>query len=321
MLVFDGHSDLLYDVTRRRLLGERCVLDRCHEAALRRGGVAGLLLALWSGTGQEGFWPEPNSPQSRLEQMLSCTRAEQQECSSIALVKSWKEAETARAKGQIAAFLGIEGMDGIGRDLSALDRLYQAGVRTGMLTWNGENALASGVSGTGGLTTLGRQAVRRMQGLGMLLDVSHLNEAGFWDVMGETQGPILASHSNCRALCDVPRNLWDDQLRAIRDTGGLVGLNAYAGFVHPDPQRQTVEQLALHAAHLVEVMGISHVACGFDFCGYMGSGNESAAGLAEAGEIPRFFSCLQRLGMTRREQEAIAWGNLCRLLQDLKEES
>ena len=82
-----------------------------------------------------------------------------------------------------------------------------------------------------------------------------------------------------------------------------------------------MEQLALHAAHLAEVMGISHVACGFDFCGYLGPGNESAAGLSEAGEIPGFFACLRRLGMTRGEQEAVAWKNVRRLLQDLPDES
>ena len=86
----------------------------------------------------------------------------------------------------------------------------------------------------------------------MLVDVSHLSDGGFWDVMELAQGPVIASHSNCRALCDVRRNLTDDQLRAIRDTGGVVGLNAFHGFVHAEPRQQTAETLALHAAHMAE---------------------------------------------------------------------
>lgn len=104
----------------------------------------------------------------------------------------------------------------------------------------------------------------------MLLDVSHLNDAGFRDVISMAHGPVIASHSNCRALCAVPRNLTDDQLRAIRDTGGIVGLNVHHAFVHEDPAQQTAQMLARHAVHMAEVMGVEHVACGFDFCEFSG---------------------------------------------------
>ena len=100
----------------------------------------------------------------------------------------------------------------------------------------------------------------------MVPDVSHLGERSFRDLLEVSQGPVIASHSNCRALCDVRRNLTDEQLRAIRDRGGVVGLNSYHGFVHADREQQTVETLARHAAHMAEVMGPEHVGCGFDFC-------------------------------------------------------
>lgn len=109
-----------------------------------------------------------------------------------------------------------------------------------MLTWDEENALATGVQGDAdrGLTETGRRAVRRIQEKGMVMDVSHLNEKSFWGVMDVTAGPVIASHSNAKALCDVPGNLTDEQLRAIRDTGGVVGLNAYCRFVDANPDRQ-----------------------------------------------------------------------------------
>ncbi len=284
-MIFDGHSDLLYDVARRRLAGETRVLERRHLDRLRRGGIEGLVLALWYGRGQgQTFWeavPGAESASHRLEVLLACAQAEFAECPWLAVVRTAKEAEAARAAGKIYAFLAIEGMEALERP-EDLDRLASLGLRLGMLTWNEENRFAAGAAQdpARGLTDLGRRALRRMEDLGILTDVSHLNDGGFWEVLRLARGPVAASHSNCRRLCDVPRNLTDEQLRAIRDSGGVVGVNAYNNFVHQDPERQTAGTLALHAAHMAEVMGVEHVACGFDFCEFMGSpGNEAARGL------------------------------------------
>lgn len=319
-MVFDGHSDLLYDVTRRRLAGEDHVLERCHLDRLRHGGVEGLALALWtSAAGGETFWAdvsEARTDADRTEIMMACARAEFAECPWLAVVRTAEEAKQAGAEGKLYAFLAIEGMAAIGEDLGGIDHYHRFGARIGMLTWNEENRLATGAGGDpcSGLTELGRQAVRRMQDLGMLVDVSHLNDGGFRDVMRETCGPIIASHSNCRALCDVRRNLTDDQLRAIRDTGGVVGLNVHHAFVHADPARQTAKTLARHAAHMAEVMGIEHVACGFDFCEFMGPGNEGAEGLENCAHIQNLFYWLEQLGMSARERELIARENFLRVL-------
>jgi membrane dipeptidase len=207
-------------------------------------------------------------------------------------------------------------MAAIGGDLSGIDRYARWGARLGMLTWNEENLLATGAGGDPGkgLTDLGRQAVRRMWDRGMLVDVSHLNDGGFWDVMKLADGPVIASHSNCRCLCDVRRNLTDDQLRAIRDVGGVVGLNVYHDFVHADPEQQTAEMLARHAVHMAEVMGVEHVACGFDFCEFFGPGNEGAQGLESCAHIQTLFDALERFGMSKRERELIARENFLRVL-------
>ena len=319
-MIFDGHSDLLYDVTRRRLAGETRVLERHHLDRLRRGGIEGLTLALWYGRGQgQTFWegvPGAESAAHRLEVMLSCAQAEFAECPWLAVVRTAAEAEAARAEGKLYAFLAIEGMEGL-EGPEELDRLASLGLRLGMLTWNEENRFAAGAAQdpAKGLTDLGRRALRRMEDLGILIDVSHLNEGGFREVLRLARGPVIASHSNCRALCDVPRNLTDEQLRAIRDSGGVVGVNAYNNFVHEDPERQTAETLALHAAHMAEVMGVEHVACGFDFCEFMGSpGNEAARGLEDCGHAGVFLDCLERLGMSPAERRMIAHENFLRIL-------
>lgn len=322
-MVFDGHSDLLYDVTRRRLAGETRVLERRHLDRLRRGGIEGLVLSFWYGLGGgQTFWegvPGKERAAYRLEIMLSCAQAEFAECPWLAVVRTPGEAEAAKAQGKIYAFLGLEGMEGL-EGPEDLEPLAALGLRLGMLTWNEENRFAAGAAQdpAKGLTGLGRQALRRMEDLGMLADLSHLNDGGFRDVIRLARGPVLASHSNCRALCPHPRNLTDEQLRAIRDSGGVVGLNVHHKFVHEDPAKQTAETLALHAAHMAEVMGVEHVACGFDFCEFMGPGNDAAAGLEDCGQTSRLFDWLERLGMTAAEREQIARGNFLRILDKAK---
>ncbi len=310
-MIFDGHADLLYDVTRRRRAGETHVLERRHRVRLRAGGIEGVSLALWA-------HPEDDiSYRAETEDIFAAAKAEFEECPWLRVVRTAAEAEAAKAAGQVYAFLCVEGMAAAGEDLAYVDRYADFGARWGMLSWNEENRLATGAGGdpARGLTALGRQALRRMEERGMFIDVSHLNDGGFREVLGLSHGPVIASHSNCRTLCDVPRNLTDDQLWAIRDSGGVVGVNVHHSFVHREPQRQTVEMLARHAVHMAEVMGVEHVVCGFDFCEYFGPGNEGARGLEDCSKARAFFDCLERLGMTPAERQMIARENLLRLLR------
>lgn len=318
-MVLDGHSDLLYDVTRRRMAGENRVLEHRHLDRLKKGGVEGMVLAIWTSSGTDTFWKEYHGTEiaaARTELMMRCARIEFMESPWLEIVRTSAGAEQALKEGRMYAFLAVEGMEAIGGDLSGIDRYVDFGVRIGMLTWNEENFLATGAKGDpgSGLTDLGRQAVRRMQKQRMIVDVSHLNDGGFWEVVRLTQGPVIASHSNCRRLCDVRRNLTDDQLRAIRDTGGVVGLNVHHAFVHADPKQQTAQMLARHAAHMADVMGIEHVACGFDFCEFFGPGNEGAKGLEDCSGIPNFLWELEEVGMTAREVDLVCRKNFLRVL-------
>ena len=292
-MYFDAHSDIWCDVTTRRLNGETNVFDRCHLERMRKGGVEGSIFVIWVDP------PYDVDYVKRTEQIMAAAKAEIAECQSFRIVHTYDEMMQANADGKIYIFIGIEGMATMGKDLSWIDRYYDFGCRHGILTWNEANDLGAGaLSGKDyGLTDVGKEAVRRMQEKGMLLDVSHLNDNGFWDLVKITQKPFVASHSNSRALCSAPRNLTDDQLRAIRDVNGVVGLNAF-----------------------------NHVGCGFDFFEFidnpdtMGTmtdtGSPCTKGLANCSEIPNLFACFEKMGMSKEEMEKIARLNFQRVVKD-----
>ena len=192
-MVFDGHSDLLYDVTRCRLLGQTRVLERCHLPRLKKGSIEGLVLAIWAN-------PEAGETYLQKEtQILRCMTEEFSESPWLCPVRTAAEAKLAKNQGRLYAFLSVEGMAAIGEDLSGIDRYAELGIRLGMLTWNEENALATGAKGDPqkGLSQLGKQAVRRMEQRGIIVDVSHLNSGGIHEILSMAQRPVIASHSNC----------------------------------------------------------------------------------------------------------------------------
>lgn len=310
-MMIDAHCDIWCDVAARHAKGERNVLERIHLPAMRAGGMEGAVFALWVNPEGRSDYVTPTA------RMISGMREELAGCDQVRTVKSLKELTQARAEGKFWILTAVEGMDAIGENPAGIDWYYDHGVRWGMLTWNGENALAAGAGCPhgGGLKEAGRRAVRRMEELGMVVDVSHLNDAGFADVVRLAQGPVVASHSNCRRLCDVSRNLTDDQLRALRDCGGVIGVNAYHAFVHKEQKKQNVEMLAQHAAHIIDVCGIDHVAFGFDFCAYLGPGYEAIPDMPGAEQALRMVEQLQRMGLRDDELEKVCRGNWMRILE------
>ena len=183
----------------------------------------------------------------------------------MSVVHTGAELTRAIEQGRIALVLAIEGAEPIGHDLAILDSLFRAGVRMASMTWNRRTLLADGIGeqDTGGrLTGLGAEAVREMERIGMVLDISHLSETGFWHVVEVAGKPFVASHSSCRALQDHPRNLTDDQLRAVAASGGFVAINAFGPFLSASPD---VHSYVDHVAHAVQLVGAEHVALGPDF--------------------------------------------------------
>ena len=210
-------------------------------------------------------------------------------------------------------------------------RYEEFGVRTMMLTWNEENALASGWPGDPerGLTAKGKEAIRRMNELGMVLDVSHINDKGFWDILELSDGhPVIASHSNARAVSPHMRNLSDDMIRALAKTGGVMGMNRADGFIHPDKAKQTVEGLADHVDYIRDLVGIDHIGCGFDFEDYVdqaalsknGIDNEDPAGtkgIESAAQAHNFLDVLESRGYTQEELEKVAYKNFYRVFKQV----
>ena len=320
-MIFDAHSDMMEDFVFRRSWGETDIFNRLHLERYQKGNIEGSLFAIFV----DPPYNRNEAVRHRTEQIMKAANEEFSVCDSIAVVHNYEEMLRAKEAGKFYVFLGVEGMAAIQDDISWLDRYYEFGARHGMLTWNEANALAAGASSgeSYGLTEMGKKVVRAMQEKKMIIDVSHLNDNGFWDISKMAVAPFIASHSNCRALCNAPRNLTDDQLRTIRDCGGVVGLNAYRNFVDADPQKQTVERLAEHAAHMIDIMGIDHVCCGFDFFEFIEKtpgvrmGNDNVKGLEDCSKAPGLFDCFSKMGMSEEDKEKIASQNFNRIIQQV----
>ena len=181
--------------------------------------------------------------------------------------------------------------------------MFQAGFRVSTLGWNESNVL-TGSNQTGeGLTDLGREYVRNAQNLGILVDVSHISDAGFWDIMKITQAPVIASHSNSRAVCGHARNLTDDMFRAIRDTGGVAGINQFAEFLGEKP---TMDTICDHIFHFLEMdPECRHIALGGDLDGC----DALAEGFEGVQSYPALANRLLERGLTEEMVMNIYWNN------------
>ena len=184
----------------------------------------------------------------------------------ITLCHDGGEAEAAVRAGRCGALLCIEGAEAISCDPGKLELAKAMGISMVTLTWNFENALSGSIMTGGGLTRQGREFVREAQRLGILIDVSHLSEKGFWDLCDITEKPFIASHSNARGVCRHKRNLTDEQFKAICAAGGTAGLNLYAAFLS-DTESCTYEDVYRHIAHFLELGGEGHIALGGDLDG------------------------------------------------------
>ena len=319
-MIFDGHSDIFSDVRYKREAGETQVLKNHHLERLQKGGIGGACFVIWADT-FNGF-----DPKDEMDAIVKALQAEMAETEDFVLVHNRAEVEAAEKAGKFAILLGIEGLAGIGEDLSKIDALYEVGARHAMLTWNEEHALATGVKGSPdrGVTDLGRKAIKKIQDKKMILDVSHLNEKSFWDVIDASNGPILASHSNAKALAGAARNLTDDQLKAIRDTNGLVGLNAFNDFISDIREEQDVDHLVNHASYIADKIGVEHLGFGFDFFeflntdfmkSYSDQDDSLLRGMEDCSKVPVLLEKMRKAGFTEKDLEMISGGNWLNLIQ------
>ena len=207
------------------------------------------------------------------------------------LVRTAGDLDEAERKGEIAALLSLEGADSLRGQWWALRLLHRLGLRLLGLTWNHANWAADGVMEPrgGGLTAAGRQLVRECEALGILLDVSHLSERGFWDLADMAGRPFFASHANARSVCDHPRNLTDDQIRAIIAVDGVIGVTFVPEFL-ADRGGATIDDVLRHAERVCELGGADHLGFGSDFDGI----DRHVAGLEHPGRYPDLAEALLR---------------------------
>lgn len=224
-----------------------------------------------------------------------------------------------RDEHRISALLTLEDGRILDGSMEKLRIFYEKGVRLITLTWNHENCLGFPNSRDPelmrkGLKEFGREAVREMNRLGILIDVSHLSDGGFTDVARVSGKPFVASHSNCRALCPHPRNLTDEMIRTLAEAGGAAGLNLYGAFLNEDPADETsrIERMAAHVMHLLRVGGEDVPAIGTDFDGISG-----ALEIADPTQLQKLFDALLHAGMTQRQLDKFLSGNVLRVIRDV----
>ncbi|MEI0538826.1 dipeptidase [Brachyspira pulli] len=315
-MIFDAHSDTWSDVTIKIAKGENNILKRYHYGNLVKGKIGGAIFVIWV---------EPENYHRALERVREIQDAIKKESEYIndiiLIAKSYDDIIKAQKENKIYLFIGFESLISIGDNINLIDEFYDFGARHASLTWNEENQLATGAKGdpNRGLTPLGKKAVKKLQEKGMIVDVSHLNDKSFFDIMDITSAPIIASHSNARALCNCARNLTDEQLKAIRDVNGVIGYNSYKEFTDENPDKQNLDRAVDHIKYIADKIGIDHIGLGFDYNEYFEDEDEPPAinGLENASKSYDLIIKLKEAGFNNEEIEKIEYKNFHRIIKEI----
>ena len=326
--VFDGHNDTLLnlhlpDRGLGRTFFERSEFGHIDLPRAREGGFGGGFFACYVRNPEDDRWTEetalsltesgyqvadappldPAYARAKADELVEVLFGlEAESGDQLKVVRTAREIESCLSEGVLAAILHFEGAENLGPDPGALQDLYDVGLRSLGLVWSRPNAYAHGVPfrfpslpDTGpGLTDAGKELVRECNRLGVLLDLSHLNEHGFWDVAGMTEAPLVATHSNAHALCPTSRNLTDRQLDAIRDSDGMVGVNFAVAFLREDGAEEEdtpIEDVVRHVDYLVERVGVERVGFGSDF-----DGAKVPREIGDASGLPKLLAALRARG-------------------------
>ena len=303
--VFDFHCDSALTLLGREMSGCGSLLKNDHHIDLTRAGkLAGYaqcfacfttpFMEKWSG----------HSPITVFERELEAILSQLQENKAI-VRQAFSAADVAanQEQGLMSGILTLEGTAGISYDAGRLEELYRTGFRIVSLGWNEDNPLTGSHVTGGGLTDRGREFVREAQRLGYLVDVSHISDQGFWDLIAMTEGPIIATHSNSRSVCPVSRNLTDDMFRAVCETGGIAGFNFCADFVSKEP---TLDTACDHILHFLELDPEgTHIALGGDLDGI----DTMPKGFEGVQSYPDFAGRLLDRGVDAKTVHNIFWNN------------
>ncbi len=315
MWMIDGHSDWLLDIAdTKRSFFERSDIGHVDLPRLKEGQISAMVCAV--------FIRNDDLPHHALIQTLRMVdrlrKIVEQSEGQVRLVENVDDIEKSRQEGSFGAVLHYEGAEAIDPEFTILRLSYALGLRSIGLTWSRSNIFCEGVGEQNrerGLTYLGKELVRRCNQIGILVDVSHLNVAGFWDVLETSSVPIVASHSNARAICNHERNLYDDQIRALARNGGLMGINFARQFLVEGAKEASdvsLDQMVDHVDHIVNLVGIDHVALGSD---YDGAGMPEA--LYDAAQTPVLIQALRDRGYDDESIQKFGRDNWLRVLKQV----
>jgi membrane dipeptidase len=327
--VVECHTDIAVDIRRRRAAGEADSLGGDYLGRLREGGVR--IQVHTVGGDVPGGYDVGGSTESCARAMIDDALAEAAETPGLRIVQTASDLDEVVAAAEVGLLLHFEGLrpilepDGVRGAVPTLQAFHELGLRSLQLTWNGPNDLADGVGVAAPRRLAGPAApvLREIERLGIVLDVAHLAEPAFWDLMGMAQGPVVCSHGNARALCDHVRNLTDDQIGAIASTGGYVGVCFVGDFIaESDP---TLDDLLDHVDHIATLVGVDALAVGPDYVEFapdimLPDGDDAHVGpegLRRVETLPVFTAGLLSRGYSEEDVARIVGGNALRVLRQV----
>ena len=311
-LLIDTHNDVTSRTVTGFDIGNRAQDGHTDLPRLRAGGVGAVFFAVFVA----GSYERDSRSANRALEMIDTVRRDiaGRYPADFVLAFSADDIEIAHRTGKIAALMGLEGGHAIEDSLRLLRDFYALGVRYMTLTHNNSNGWADSsrdVARHNGLSEFGRQVIREMNRLGMMVDVSHVSDKTFWDAIETSRAPVFASHSSCRALANVPRNMTDEMIRAVAKKGGVVQINFSCSFLSPTPEKASIDDVVAHIEHVVEVAGVDHVGIGSDFDGV----RCTPKGLKDVSEFPNLTRALLEKGYKAADIRKIYGGNLLRVMR------
>lgn len=323
-MIFDLHCDTVWKIRDQRKKDVFLTVTDSPELQLnaekmKKGGYFAQCFAMWAHA-------RHGDPYAIYKDLLRIYREELAKCEDVCAAYTYEDLLENHQNGKISAILTMEDSAPVGTSLERLQEFYDDGVRMICLLWNYPNTVGYPNFGryfengepdrltpdtVNGLTEFGREAVREMNRLGIVIDVSHLSDVGFYDVISLSEKPIVASHSNARALCEVSRNMTDDMLYKLAENGGITGMNYAAGFLDRQNGCRTLPMVTEHVKYIKKKIGIEHIALGSDF-----DGIDPNIELKDASMMPALIDALSSAGLTDDEIDKITYQNALRVFRD-----
>jgi len=316
MFVLDTHCDTPSEILRGRNVALDNEEGHVDIPKIRRGGIDGAFFALYIPASMDADSDKAYEYAGRLLKCVEDTVRVNHH--SLAFATTEKEALSNKSQSLFSVFLGLENGSPLGESFDRLEWFYDKGVRYITLCHSGDNQICDSCSSSlpkwGGLSPFGRELIQEMNRIGMLVDISHVSDASFYDVLKYSDRPVVATHSCCRALAEHPRNLTDDMIRAMASVGGVVQINFYPVFLDSSygvaGKRPSYKRIVDHIEHVVSLVGVEHVGIGSDFDGI----EVTPEGMNDISSMPLVFDEMRLRGFTPDEIEMIAGGNFFRIL-------